>query len=265
MDLELGGSRVYVTAASGGIGRAVAEAFVREGARVVVSSRDPDNLQEAARSIRAATECDDDAIDWVVCDLTDEAAVRTATDDAMDRLGGLDVLVTNHGGPATTRFPDLSINAFDDAYRGILRSTILTCERALPALCESTGAITNLVAASALEPSAGGALGNVFRPGIYGLSKVLAEEYGEDGVRVNCVSPRGVMSERIENKISELADREGISEREARRRRVAELPLEDLGTPSAFARAVAFLSSPAAEYITGSILPVDGGWHRHAF
>ncbi|EFW91635.1 short-chain dehydrogenase/reductase SDR [Haladaptatus paucihalophilus DX253] len=264
MDLGLDGKRAYVMAASSGLGRAVATELVREGATVVISSRDETRLRTAAESIREEVECDD-AIEWVVCDLTDEESVRTATETAIDRLGGLDVLVTNHGGPSTDPFSETSLSAFDEAYRGILRSTILTCEIALPALRDGGGAITNLVAASALEPSASGALGNVFRPGIYGLSKVLAEEFGADDVRVNCVSPRGVMSDRIRYKLSELAEREGTSETAAKERRTDELPLSDLGTPESFARAVAYISSPAAAYITGASLPVDGGWHRHAF
>lgn len=265
MDLRLDGKRAYVMAASGGIGKAVAEELVREGARVVISSRSEERLGSAADDIREATGCADSDIDWVVCDLSDEESVRGGTREAIDRFGGLDVLVTNHGGPATEPFSALSIEAFDEAYRGILRSTLLTCELALPALRDGGGAITHLVAASALEPGARGVLGNVFRPGIYGLSKALAEEYGSDGVRVNCVSPRGITSERIRSKLAGRADRQGISEAEAREQRIDELPVDDLGTPDSFARAVAFVSSPAADYVTGAVLPVDGGWHRHAF
>ncbi|MFC4553292.1 MULTISPECIES: SDR family oxidoreductase [Halorussus] len=265
MDLKLDGKRAYVVAASGGLGRAVAEAFVREGASVVISSRSAERLETATESIRAATGCETDTVDSVVCDLSDGTSVRDATEAAVDRLGGLDALVTNHGGPETTPFSGLSIDDFDEGYRGILRSTVLTCKTALPALREGGGAITNLVAASALEPSARGALGNVFRPGIYGLSKVLAEEFGADGVRVNCVSPRGVTTDRIDHKIEQLAEREGISREEAEQRRTDELPLDDLGTPESFARAATYLSSPAADYITGAVLPVDGGWHRRGF
>jgi 3-oxoacyl-[acyl-carrier protein] reductase len=265
MNLGYDGTQAYVMAASSGLGRAVATELVREGANVVISSRDETNLRTAVESIRTETDCDEDAIDWVVCDLTDEESVRNATETAINRLGGLDVLVTNHGGPSTEPFSGTSLSAFDEAYHGIIRSTILTCKTALPALRDGGGAITNLVAASALEPSASGALGNVFRPGIYGLSKVLAEEFGADDVRVNCVSPRGVMSDRIEYKIAQLAEREGISEEAAKERRTDELPVSDLGTPESFARAVAYISSPAATYITGATLPVDGGWHRHAF
>lgn len=265
MDLGLAGKRAFVLAASSGLGRAVATELAKEGATVVIASRDADRLATTAEEIRRDTGRDEEAVDYVVCDLCDETAVREATTAAVERLSGLDVLVTNHGGPQTTRFPDLSLEDFDEGYRNVLRGTLVACKEALPALRESGGAITNLVAASALEPSANGVIGNVFRPGIYGLSKVLAEEYGDDGIRVNCVAPRGVMSDRIERKIASLAEREGITEAEARERRVDELALDELGRPEAFARTVAYVSSPAAGYLTGAVIPVDGGWHRHAF
>lgn len=175
------------------------------------------------------------------------------------------MLVTNHGGPQTTRFPDLSIEDFDEGYRNVLRGTLIACKEAVPALREDGGAITNLVAASALEPSASGVIGNVFRPGIYGLSKVLAEEYGDDGIRVNCVAPKSVASDRIDRKIAARAEREGISEAEAKERRVDALAVDELGRPEEFARTATYVSSPAAGHVTGAVIPVDGGWHRHAF
>ncbi|KYH24436.1 3-phenylpropionate-dihydrodiol/cinnamic acid-dihydrodiol dehydrogenase [Halalkalicoccus paucihalophilus] len=264
MDLDLEGKRAYLTAASSGLGEAVATELVREGANVIISSHDEDNLRMAVDSITEATGRTE-TIDYTVCDLSDPESIQDATWKAIDNLGGLDVLVTNHGGPRIDPFSELSLEDFDTAYQGILRSTLQVCQESLPALSNGRGSITNLVAASALEPSASGAVGNVFRPGIYGLSKVLSEEYGESDIRVNCVSPRGIMSDRIEQKLSQRAERQGISEQEARGQRVAELPVSDLGTPESFARTVAFLASPAADYVTGAVLPVDGGWHRHAF
>lgn len=264
MDLELAGKRAYLTAASSGLGKAVATELVHEGADVIISSHNEDNLRAAANSITEATG-QAESIDYTVCDLTDPNSIEDATQEAISDLGGLDILVTNHGGPATDAFPELSLDDFDAAYQGILRSTLQVCQEALPALAEGEGSITNLVAASALEPSASGVLGNVFRPGIYGLSKVLSEEFGESDVRVNCVSPRGIMSDRIEQKLTQRAEQQGISEEDARAQRVEELPVTDLGTPESFARTVAFLASPAADYVTGAVLPVDGGWHRHAF
>lgn len=264
MDLDLAGKGAYLTAASNGLGKAVATELVREGANVIISSHNEDNLQAATDSIVEATG-QADTIDYRVCDLTEPESVRDATKEAISDLGGLDILVTNHGGPPTESFSELSLEDFDAAYQGILQSTLQVCQEALPALSKGGGSITNLVAASALEPSASGALGNVFRPGIYGLSKVLSEEFGESDVRVNCVSPRGIMSNRIEQKLSQRAEQQGISKEDARKQRVEELPVSDLGTPESFARTVAFIASPAADYVTGAVLPVDGGWHRHAF
>ncbi|MFC6905748.1 SDR family oxidoreductase [Halalkalicoccus tibetensis] len=264
MDLNLVGKRAYLTAASGGLGKAVATELVREGADVIISSCNEDNLRAATDSIAEETGRTE-AIDYKVCDLMEPDSIHDATKGAIDDLGGLDALVTNHGGPSTEPFSELSLGEFDTGYQGILRSTLQVCQECLPALSNGGGSVTNLVAASALEPSASGALGNVFRPGIYGLSKVLSEEFGESNVRVNCVSPRGIMSDRIDQKLSQRAEQQGITEAEAREQRVEELPVPDLGTPESFARTVAFLASPAADYVTGAVLPVDGGWHRHAF
>lgn len=100
----------------------------------------------------------------------------------------------------------------------------------------------------------------MFHLGIYRLLKTLANEEGEHGVRSNCVAPRGVFSDRIESKIAARAEREGLTEAAVRELRVEELPHPEMGTTEEFDKAVAFVSSPAASYITGSVLPVDGGW-----
>ncbi|WP_049926816.1 SDR family oxidoreductase [Halopiger goleimassiliensis] len=265
MDLGLAGNSALVLAGSKGLGRAAATQFAAEGADVVVTSSDPDNLEAAVADIRAETDCDPDRVGYQVCDLTDPDSIEAGVTDAIDSLGGLDVLVTNHGGPASKAFADATLEEFDDHYQSILRSTIQTCQIALPHLRDGGGSITNLVAASALEPNEFGLFGNVFRSGIYGLSKTLSRQYGDDGVRVNCVAPRGVHTDRIDHKITQLAEDEGISIEEATERRENELPLSRLGSPEEFGRAVAFIASPAAGFTTGAVLTVDGGWSEHAF
>lgn len=260
MNLELEGRSAFVAAASSGIGRAVAARLAEEGANVTISSRSQDNLDEARAAILDESGREEDAVAAVPVDLADEEAIRDGVDAAVERFGGLDVLVTNHGGPANASFEATTLAEFDEGYRDITRSAVTLCKAALPALREEGGAITHLVAASAAEPTSYGTLGNVFRPGIYGLSKVLANEEGDNGVRSNCVAPRGVLSDRIEEKIAARAEREGVTEAAIREARVEELPVNDMGTPEEFAKAAAFLSSPAANYVTGAVLPVDGGW-----
>lgn len=265
MDLDLAGKSALVMAGSKGLGRAVATQLVSEGATVIVTSSSRDNLEEAVRSIRSDTDCDPDRIDYRVCDLSQPDSIETGITGAIDDLGGLDILITNHGGPQTKPFSETTLDDFDKTYQGVLRSTIQACQIALPHLQDGGGSITNLVAASALEPNVSGSVANVIRPGIYGLSKTLANEYGPEGVRVNCVSPRGIFTDRIEYKIDVLADEEGISVEEAEQRREDAVPLSRLGSPEEFARAVTFIASPTAGFTTGAILHVDGGWSQGAF
>lgn len=262
MDLELTGKTVFVAAASRGLGKGAATQFAAEGAEVAIGSRDPENLAAARESILTETGREDDAVTIVEMDLTDREAILEGVASAVDSLGGLDVLVTNHGGPSNDPFQGTSLADFDEGYEAVLGSTLTLCKAALPALRDGGGVITHIVAASAVEPTSHGAIGNVFRPGIYGLSKVLANEEGEHGIRSNCVAPRGVRSDRIESKIADRAAREGISEAAVRERRVKELPLNEMGTSDTFGSAVAFVSSPAAVYTTGSVIRVDGGWSR---
>ncbi|ELY56035.1 short-chain dehydrogenase/reductase SDR [Natronococcus amylolyticus DSM 10524] len=265
MDLDLTGKSALVLAGSKGLGRAVATQLVSEGADVIITSSSQANLEDAVRSIQTEVNCDADRIGYRVCDLSKSESIEMGIEDAIDELGGLDILITNHGGPLTKTFSETTLDDFDNTYNEVLRSTIQVCQLALPYLQDSGGSITNLVAASTLEPNVSGSIANVIRPGIYGLSKTLANEYGSEGVRVNCVSPRGIFTDRIEYKIDVLADKEDITIKEAKERREAEVPLTRLGSPEEFAQAVTFIASPAAGFVTGSILHVDGGWSQGAF
>ncbi|THE63214.1 SDR family oxidoreductase [Salinadaptatus halalkaliphilus] len=265
MDLDVADKSAIVLAGSKGLGRAVATQLFAEGASVVITSSDQDNLADTVQEIRDTVDENPDKLQYRVCDLTDPDSIESGMTGAIDDLGGLDILITNHGGPPSRTFAETTLEEFDDVYQGVVRSTVQACKIALPYLEEGGGSITNLVAASALEPNVSGSLANVFRPGVYGLSKTMANEFGGDGIRVNCVAPRGIYTDRIEYKIDMLADEEGISIEEAEQQREEELPLSRLGSPEEFGRAVAFVASPAAGFTTGSILHVDGGWSSSAF
>lgn len=265
MELDLSGKRALVTAASKGLGYASAERLASEGVSVTICSRSADRLADARASILDATDADPDAVATRVLDLSEGEPLVEALETAVDAAGGLDVLVTNHGGPPVQPLTETSIDELDETYRSVVRSTALTLRTCLPHLAEGDGgSVVNVVSATAREPFDGDVMQAAFRPGIYALSRSLAHEWGPD-VRVNCACPRGIVTDRLADKIELLAEEEGVSVAEARRMRAAELDVDDLGDPADFANAVAFLASPAARYITGEAIDVDGGWHRSAF
>lgn len=265
MDLDLEDSKVIVLASSKGLGRAVATAFAAEGSDVVITSRSVENLQTAKEHIVAETGVEESTVTPIACDLTDEDEIRSAMDNALETLGELDVLVTNHVPTEPKRFEETTIEEFDAHYDGVLRSIVVALQATLPALRRSGGAITHINAASALEPPEGYVFTSTFRSGLFGLSKSLATELAEEGVRSNCVCPRGIETDRLYSKFESRSEREGVSIEQARRERESTIPVGRIGDPEEFARTAVYVSSPAAGYLTGAIVPVDGGWLRGAF
>jgi NAD(P)-dependent dehydrogenase (short-subunit alcohol dehydrogenase family) len=255
MNLELDGTRALVHAASTGLGRAVAATLAAEGAAVVVASSDVDRAAATAADVGAAT--------GVVADLTDEASIRTGTARAVERLGGLDVLVTNHPGTDHGSFTDFDVAALDQAYEATLRSMWVAVEAALPALRDGGGSIVNVVAASAREPPANHVLSNTLRLALFGLSKSLANELAPD-VRVNCACPRGVETDRVDAMVEARAEKEETTPDEVRADRTDAVPAGRFGDPAEFGDAVAYLASDRASFVTGETLAVDGGWLRGA-
>lgn len=264
MDYSIAGQRVIVTAASKGLGRAVAQEFVDQGATVVINSRSEENLEAAREHIEANVDGDGSVL-IVPGDLSDPEVVIEVFDAAIDKLGGLDTLVTNHGGTTRRSFEKMTTELLDETYESVIKATFLMVKKALPALKESDGgSITHIVSTSAREPPRNHIPSNILRLGIYGLSKSVSNEYGEYGVRSNCVGPRMVMTDRIASIFEDDAKRQGISVEEAKSQHVESLPLSRVGDPQEFAEAVAFLSSDAASFITGTSLAVDGGWTNGA-
>lgn len=261
METNLEGEKVIVLASSKGLGKATAEQFIARGAHVAIMSRTPSNLSAAKADILDGKDVPADRLLTVEGDLSDGSSIIQGIETAIEGLDGLSVLVTNHGGPKVETFETAEVADLDRAYQSIMRSTFLAIKVALPHLIDGGGgAITNIVSASAQEPRPTNILSNMLRPGLYGLSKSLSREYGSQGVRVNCVSPRGIMTDRIVDKIQQRADRQDISYEAAYAQRTDAVPLDRLGSPEEFAKAIVFLSSEEASFISGSVLSVDGGW-----
>jgi 3-oxoacyl-[acyl-carrier protein] reductase len=246
MDLGLK-ERVYiVTGASRGLGRAVGEALVADGARVLLSSRDPDAVA------RTAAEMGRDAA-WIAADNADPETPERLVVAAHEHFGRLDGALVSVGGPPAGSVQD----APDDAWRAAFDSVFLggvRLGRTIGAALDDGGSIAFVLSTSVLSPIPGLAVSNGLRPGLAMVAKQLADELGPRGVRVNGLMPGRIDTDRVR----QLDAREGDPE-QVKAKRAAGIPLRRYGRPKEFAAVAAFVLSPAAAYVTGAMIPVDGG------
>lgn len=258
MDLGLTGRRALVTAASRGLGRACAEALVREGARVFISSRDETTLAELAEQLGAAGHLAGD-----VARAEDVDALVSA---AVTALGGLDILVVNAGGAPPGTLEQLSDEDYLSAFQLTTMSAIRLWRHAIPHLRESPqGRIVNLTSAFVKEPSSVLLLSNVLRPGVTAVARMLATELAPAGITVNSIGPNSVLTDRTRQVAGAAAATAGISMEEHLDRTAQGLPMKRYGDPSEVGALCAFLCSSHAGYITGQTIIVDGGTSRSLF
>ncbi len=240
MDLGLKGRRALVVAASKGLGRACAETLIAEGARVFISSRNP---EAAAREISAAG--------WLASDVSKEGEPESLVEAAVHTLGGLDVLIANAGGPPPGTFQGLPIEAWEGAFQLTLMSAVRLVHAALPHLKRSDQArIVFIGSITVRQPIGNLTLSNSLRAAVSGLAKTLSLELAADRVTVNTVAPSAILTDRLRHL---AGDEEGIKTMAER------TPMRRLGTPEEFAAACVFLCSRQAAYVTGQTLGVDGG------
>lgn len=257
MDLGLTNARVLVTAASQGLGAATARRFSLEGARVIINSRNLPALQDTAASI---VEESGNPVFTLAADVTDEASANRLVKNAAEVYGGLDILVTNAGGPPGGTFDDFDMQAWRSAVDLTLLSTVSLIRAALPYLRQSRrAAILAIVSMAAKQPVNNLTLSNTIRPAVVGLTKTLSLELGNDSIRVNSILPGITDTERIVHLAESRAAKNGTSLDDERKQLASDIPLGRIGTPEEFANAAVFLCSPAAGFINGVALPVDGG------
>jgi 3-oxoacyl-[acyl-carrier protein] reductase len=257
MDLGLTGSRALVTAASSGLGFATAHALAREGARVAICSRDGARAEAAAERIAADTGA---SVHAFVADVAVTADLERLVAAAERALGGLDVLVNNAGGPPTGGFDSLDDDDWRRGFELTLMSVVRTTRLALPLLERSGGgSVLTLLSSSVKQPIPNLLISNVYRPGLAGLTKSLAIDLAPRGIRVNGLAPGRIGTERTHELNAALAERQGTTPEEVMRASVANIPMGRLGRPEEFGRVAAFLCSPAASYVTGHVMIVDGG------
>ena len=257
MDYKIKGKVALVGGGSKGIGRAIAHALAREGARVAICARDEAAVKETAEAIREQTGSE---VAGFQADLANGDDVYRVLDGTWSRLGEIDILVTNTGGPRPGRFGDLEGEDWDQAFELLVRSTIRLIRGVLPSMKERKwGRIIGITSVSVKEPIEYLMLSNVYRSGITSLFKSLATEIAEFGITANTVLPGLTDTERLRSLYAAQAKAAGVTT-EAFIEKVAKgTPRKQLNRPEELADLVAFLSSEAASGITGCAIPADGG------
>ena len=252
MDLGLADRRILVGGASHGLGAAAARALAAEGARIAGVGRDPKTLADELGGLGGIP---------VALDLSTPDGPASAVREAVEALGGLDGLLVNSGGPPPGSFDELDEAAWERAIAGTLLSSIRLIREAMPHLREGRDpAVVVVLSSSVREPIPGLVTSNVLRPGLVGLIKSLVGEIAP--IRINGVAPGRFDTERVRSLDAKRADETGLPIETVQDQTRARIPLGRYGDPDEMGRVIAFLLSPAASYLNGVILPVDGGMIR---
>jgi 3-oxoacyl-[acyl-carrier protein] reductase len=260
MDLQLKGLKALVTGASRGLGYATALQLAHEGVHVAINSRTPENIQAAAARIVKETRS---KVLPIPGDLSLPEFAATLVKQAADTLGGLDILITNAGGPPSGAFEAFDDSTWQKAFDLSMMSHVRLIRAALLYLRESRhAAVLTCTSYSVKQPIPNLILSNSIRAAVIGLTKTLSIELGSDNIRFNSILPGWTETERIYEIMRYRAQLNSTSIEDEIQKQIKENPMRRMGKPEEFANAAVFLVSPAASYINGIMLTVDGGLTR---
>jgi len=257
MDLRLKDKRALVIGASRGLAYAAALTLAREGCQVAINGRDEDKVKDAADKIASATGA---RVFGLAGDVTDVSVPDQLVAQAVEALGRLDILITNAGGPPAGSFEAFDEATWQKAVDLSFMSHVRLIRAALPHLRKSSDAsVLTITSYVVKQPMQNLVLANSVRAATVGLTKSLALDLGKEGIRFNSIMPGWTMTERVQELMAFRAKNSGKTVEEEIQKQTAEIPLGRMGRPEEFANAAAFLVSPAASFIHGVALPVDGG------
>lgn len=263
MNLGLKEKVAFIAGAARGLGAATAWQLAREGARVALNDRDAPRLQATVEAISGETGAKAIALPG---DVSDPEVPPRLVEETVRGLGGLDILITNSGGPPPGRFEEFGDQAWQSAINLLLMSTVRFIRSALPHLRRSQSpAVLTITSFSIKQPIPNLVLSNSIRAAVAGLTKTLALELGNEGIRFNSILPAWTETERVVELMADQARRTGTSVEEETRKMAASSPLGRMARPEEFAKVATFLCSSAASYVTGVMLTVDGGMYKGTY
>jgi len=260
MDYRLNGLRALVSGSSRGLGFATARLLAQEGALVTINGRNEARLEQAATEIEKTSgrkPC------LVVGDIAHKGVPERVVQEAVQKMGGLDLLATNAGGPPSGRFEDFDDEKWQTAFELCFMGHVRLIRAAIPHLRQSQNpSVLTFTSYSAKQPIPNLVLSNSLRAGVLGLTKSLALEYGAQGIRFNSILPAWTETERVVELMTSRAQMNGTTLAEEIQKQSHESPFGRMGSVEEFAQAAVFLLSPISSYITGVMLTVDGGMYK---
>jgi len=260
MDLGLKNRVALIAASSQGIGFATAESFAAEGCRVAMCARNEKTLQDSAAKIRKQHNAE---VFAEVCDVTAPEAVAHFVAAVADKFGGVDICVTNAGGPPAKGFLASTLEDWQRAVAANLLSTVYFTREVIPHMQKKHwGRIITITSITTKQPVADLVLSNSVRAAVVGLVKSLANEFGKDGILVNNVGPGFTATDRLKELAKARSSASGKSEQEIFDTWAADAPMKRLGQPSEVAETILWLASERASYVTGQTILVDGGMYK---
>jgi 3-oxoacyl-[acyl-carrier protein] reductase len=260
MDLGLAGKIAVISGSSRGLGFAAARLLAEEGAQVVINGRDEAQLSQAAAKIKESA---GEVVFGVSGDVSRPEDARKLIESAASHFGGIDILITNSGGPPAGKFESFSDQDWQKAVELTFLSHVRLIRAALPYLRRSAApAVLTITSYAVKQPIPNLVLSNSIRAATVGLTKSLALELGGEGIRFNSILPGWTMTERVGVLMANRASTNQTSVEVEMEKQAMETALGRMAEPEEFARAAVFLVSPAASYITGVMLNVDGGAYR---
>ncbi len=261
MELELKDKVALVTAASRGLGKAAALALAQEGAKISICARS-EKIEATAQELRQQTGGEVLALQ---ADLTQPDQIDKLVQDTLAHYGRIDILIINAGGPPPGAFLDFTAADWQQAIELTIMSTVNLCYAAVPQMiAQGGGSIVANQSYSVKHPIDNLVLSNSLRMAVIGLMKSLANELGPKGIRVNSINPAWTWTERVEQLMTDRAERAGTSLEEQAAKVTDAVPLGRMGTVEEFGRTIVWLASPAASFIHGHALMFDGGATRTA-